>query len=166
MSEGQLWSINALATELDRDHRTVKRALEHVKPDGMLGKFPAWLMATAVKAMTPVEQRFPRSSSDAEAMVDQLEAIGDELSGNLKKLAAIRRVAERRKFVEDGAFRKLGQFADGLLAAARDDADRMIMKVFVDREIAGVIIGEILRLCEWGLEPEAARDRRGPARCA
>jgi hypothetical protein len=157
----KLYSLNSLSEELGRDRRLVTRALDGVRPDGELFGRPAWFLRTALGAIDPSV----RSTSDAGAVVDELEAIGNELSRNLKKLAAIKSVADRRKFVEGGAFRKLGQLADGLEAAARDDADRMIMKVFVDREIASVIIGEILRLCEWGLEPEAARDRRGPARC-
>jgi hypothetical protein len=75
----------------------------------------------------------------------------------MNQTTSIKSVADRRKFVEGGAFKKLGAFADGLLAAAKDDADRTIMKVFVDREIAGLIISEMMRLCELELETEAAQ---------
>jgi hypothetical protein len=46
-----LWSINALATELDRDRRTVAKALANVPADGRLSGKPAWFLDTALRAM-------------------------------------------------------------------------------------------------------------------
>jgi hypothetical protein len=145
----KLWSINAASEETGRDERFLAKVLAHVPSDGRLNTHPAWSLKTILTAIA----RHERGGTPDEASINELESIGAELSGNLKKLAAIQSVAERRKFVEGGAFRKLGQFADGLEAAARDDADRMIMKTFVDHQIAGPIIGEMLRLCEWRHDP-------------
>jgi hypothetical protein len=128
----KLYSLNALAEELGRDRRLVTRAL-----DGFL--------RTALSAIDPSD----RPVGDAESVVDELEAIGDELRTNLRKLATI-----RRKFVEGGAFRKLGQLANGIENAAKDDADRRIMECYVNHAIAGPVINEMMRLCEWGYDPE------------
>jgi hypothetical protein len=46
-----LWSINALATELDRDRRTVAKALANVPGDGRLSGRPAWYLDTALRAL-------------------------------------------------------------------------------------------------------------------
>lgn len=46
-----LYSINALATELGRDRRTIAKALAAVPPDGKSGKWPAWYMSTATTAL-------------------------------------------------------------------------------------------------------------------
>jgi hypothetical protein len=47
----RLWSINALATELDRDRRTVAKALANVPADGSLSGKPAWFLDTALRAL-------------------------------------------------------------------------------------------------------------------
>jgi hypothetical protein len=146
----KFYSLNSLSEELGRDRRLVTRALDGVRPDGELFGRPAWFLRTALSAIDPSV----RSTSDAEAVVDQLEVLGDELRTNLRKLAAIKSIADRRKFVEGGAFRKLGQLANGIENAAKDDADRRIMECYVNHAIAGPVINEMLRLCEWGYDPE------------
>ncbi|TSE07585.1 hypothetical protein C1D09_018815 [Mesorhizobium intechi] len=47
-----LYSISALAIELDRDRRTIAQALKAVPPDGKLagGKHDGWYLSTATKA--------------------------------------------------------------------------------------------------------------------
>ena len=55
----QLWSINALATELGRDRRTISRALDAVPPDGTISGHKAWYMATALKALRALDGQAP-----------------------------------------------------------------------------------------------------------
>jgi hypothetical protein len=51
----QLWSINALSTELEVDRRTLATALKGIAPDGQLGsgkrKHDAWRLLTALTAL-------------------------------------------------------------------------------------------------------------------
>ena len=47
----QLWTLNGIATELNRDRRAVGKAMSGVEPDGMKGKSKLWLMTTAVAAI-------------------------------------------------------------------------------------------------------------------
>jgi hypothetical protein len=49
----RLWSISALATELDADRRTIARKLASVAPDGRLNGKPAWFLATALLHLAP-----------------------------------------------------------------------------------------------------------------
>jgi hypothetical protein len=49
----QLWSINALATELGHDRRTIALALREIRPDGTLRGHSAWYLDTALMAVTP-----------------------------------------------------------------------------------------------------------------
>ena len=49
----RLWSLNALATELDHDRRTIAGALKSVPQDGELAGHPAWFIGTALKALRP-----------------------------------------------------------------------------------------------------------------
>src|SRR5829696_8204674 len=47
----RLWSISALAVELNMDRRTVGARLRGVPPDGKVHGNPAWLLATALRAL-------------------------------------------------------------------------------------------------------------------
>jgi hypothetical protein len=47
----RLWSISALAVELNMDRRTVGARLRGVRPDGKLHGSPAWLLPTALRAL-------------------------------------------------------------------------------------------------------------------
>lgn len=61
----KLWSLNALATEMDYDRRTAAAALQKVRPDGHLSGKPAWRLDTALAVLKPkpksdrFEPRFP-----------------------------------------------------------------------------------------------------------
>lgn len=57
----RLWSLSALATELDLDRRTVAARLRHVPPDGELNGHAAWLLPTALRALRPGGGRAPVS---------------------------------------------------------------------------------------------------------
>ncbi len=53
----RLWSLNALAVELDRNPRTVAKALRYRRPDGKLGRHDAWRLRTALGRMLFEERR-------------------------------------------------------------------------------------------------------------
>ena len=52
----KLWSISALAVELDRDRRTIAKFLRGVPPDGQLDGNPAWYLQTALSALSNSNQ--------------------------------------------------------------------------------------------------------------
>jgi hypothetical protein len=47
----QLWSISALSVELNRDRRTIAKALADIAPDGRLHGQPAWHLKKALQAI-------------------------------------------------------------------------------------------------------------------
>ena len=53
----QLLSVNSIAVELQRDRRTVARALDGVPADGMRGNHRAWYLTTAIQALRSAEPR-------------------------------------------------------------------------------------------------------------
>ena len=59
MATQTLWSVNALAIELEIDRRTVAKRLANVPPAGMKSGHPAWRLADAVEAITGKGQRPP-----------------------------------------------------------------------------------------------------------
>jgi hypothetical protein len=52
----RLWSISALAVELERDRRTVAKFLRGVPADGQLNGKPAWYLQTALSALNNSNQ--------------------------------------------------------------------------------------------------------------
>lgn len=84
----QLYSISALAVELDRDRRTIARALKSVNPDGKAaGGHSAWFLATALAAMEPETgevtdmDEAKRRKAVAEAKIAEMQA--DREAGKL-----------------------------------------------------------------------------------
>ena len=49
----KLWSVNAIAAELDYDRRTVTKRLAEVKPDGVLRGHSAWHLDTVLSVLNP-----------------------------------------------------------------------------------------------------------------
>ena len=47
----KLWTISGLAAELDKDRRTITRALRNVPHDGKEGRYRAWHMTTVLASM-------------------------------------------------------------------------------------------------------------------
>ena len=48
----KLWTISGLAAELDKDRRTITRALRDIPHDGKEGRWDAWHMTTVLAAMS------------------------------------------------------------------------------------------------------------------
>jgi|APMI01.1.fsa_nt_gi hypothetical protein len=95
----KLWSINAAATELGKDRRTVAKALDGVPADGRIGVRPAWLLSTIIAAMNagasaPPGQLDPaheRARKDR-ALADRTEMENDVRRGELVAIADVIRL--------------------------------------------------------------------------
>ena len=84
----KLWTISGLAAELDRDRRTITRALRDVQHDGKNGRYKAWHMTTVLVAMadgpgdtldlTAERARFASAQADDREMRNDL-ARGDQI---------------------------------------------------------------------------------------
>jgi hypothetical protein len=146
MSERQLWSINALSNELNRNQRTVKRALQNVPPDGMLGQHPAWFMTTAVQALTPVERRFRPSNGNEEAAADNVESTWADLRdafGDLEREPSI----DRRRIMAQDVAPLISELEAALNAVWHTDEAQVVYGPLRDRLIA-TAISELARLAE------------------
>jgi hypothetical protein len=63
----QLWSLNALAVELNRDRRTIAAALRSTPPDGMIGTDKGWHLETALNALGEGRSSLPAPSAPRES---------------------------------------------------------------------------------------------------
>jgi hypothetical protein len=146
----QLWSIGALAVELNRDPRTVSKALQRVPPDGQLGKNPAWYMKTAAAALAPVERRFRPSNGDDSAAIDAVEATWTDLRRGFERLASEKDVDRRRLLGRDVVGPLIHELEASLNALWRTAEDRLVFGPCRDKLIA-VAITELARLCNGKL---------------
>ena len=92
----RLWSVNALATELDMDRRTVAKRLANVTPSGERGGHSVWRMADALPALFGPGKGAPPDMEHDRA----------------RKMAAEADMAEMRRDVESGRLIELQVVAD------------------------------------------------------
>jgi hypothetical protein len=142
----QLWTATGLATELHRDARTIVKALRDTPPDGRVGKHPAWHMANVMKVLTPVEQRYPRSSSGDSAAIDNAEAVWDDLRRAFEHLEGEKDIDHRRVMAQEVA-PLIGELEGALNAVWQSADDKLIYGPLRDRLIA-TAISELARLCK------------------
>ena len=73
----KLWSVNALATELEYDRRTIAKRLTGVPPDGEVGGHPAYHLDTALSVLNvkkaPPRARVALGDPLLEVVADRLE---------------------------------------------------------------------------------------------
>ncbi|PVE22303.1 hypothetical protein DC522_21720 [Microvirga sp. KLBC 81] len=69
----QLWSLSALAVELNRDRRTVAKALDGISPDGLVAGNRAWHLQTALKALNLGDPAPAASRSGGSGMVENIK---------------------------------------------------------------------------------------------
>jgi hypothetical protein len=152
----KLWSINALSAELQRNPRTLAKALADVPEDGKLAGRPAWHMSTAVQALRRYEGASNRfdGRSVGEDRLDEIEEASAEVHEMFERMRAETDVEKRRKILdEDG--RCVGRLQQAIEDdfAARDPAHRALFGPWA-REQFVAIMAETLSLCEWRLELE------------
>ena len=86
----KLYSLNGLATELQRDRRTVGKALARVAPDGKTQTGdPAWHLVTALSALDRSEDRRHHGGGDNRD-IDELEYVEKKLRASSRGCAPSR----------------------------------------------------------------------------
>ncbi len=120
------FSVNAASEALERDRRTILKALRHVAPDSFEGggkKHPRWKLPTIIAALATLEA--PKatkatSQSDGDAYDAQWRAANEAFDREFEKLKKLPTLAQRRARAIE-----LGDLIDSGIAAlqARDAAD-------------------------------------------
>jgi hypothetical protein len=150
----KLFSISALATELDRDRRTIGKALARTPPDGTTASGdPAWHLTTALTALGRSEGRRGGHGGDDDADIRELEFVARKLHDFFERLRAEPDIEKRRALVEAGHAKVLGEFARAVeqARAGNNEETRLVEQPYIDRMHGGAI-GELFRLCDWELD--------------
>lgn len=153
----KLWSINSLCSELQRNFRTISKALINVPADGTLNGRPGWHMSTAISAMRKYEgdsNRFDGRSPVGEDTFDAIEEASINVDQMFKRMRAEPDVEKRRKILEEDGH-CVGRLHQAIEAdfAARGKDHRALFGPWA-REQFVAIMAETLSLCEWRLELE------------
>jgi hypothetical protein len=90
-----LFTSEAIAVELNRDRRTVAKALRNVRPDGEVRGRRAWRITTALSAL---RSRDGAAGGDNSALAE-IERLGSELERGFKQVEARPDLTERRKIL-------------------------------------------------------------------
>jgi hypothetical protein len=93
----QTFSINGAAETLERDRRTITRALRHVKPDDFVRKQARWRMKTilgALEASAPKQQQ--RCDDDVDGLEQECQAAMAKWDREFAKLQKLPTLQERR----------------------------------------------------------------------
>jgi hypothetical protein len=155
-------SINALATELDRDRRTIAKALRHVPPDGETSSGrEGWYLRTAARALEFVEDRRRQDGGSPNpqlaAQLMELERAGERCQKLLDDLVAEPDVEQRRTMVHNGRGACIGALMTAFdrLHVGRSDGAHKFERMVSDM-ICGRVVDDVFELCRWRLAVDDA----------
>jgi hypothetical protein len=150
-----LFSIEALAVELDRDRRTVGRALRATPPDGEVQGKPRWFLSTAVRALDR-RQGNVRSgnSSDFAAACEKALRLLDQVRDGFDEAEAEADLSRRRQILV-GFGKNIGRADAALkrLAAGLTPGERGALETLGELALAESV-AQFCRLGAWQC-PEA-----------
>jgi len=160
----QLYTINGIATETDRDRRAVAKMLADVPPDGQVGKSPAWRLRTFLSAAER-DRRLSQAGTD-ELALNELERAANRTQQGLDTLRAEPSIECRRELVRSGLGAVIGELdrAFARAEAGRSAEARLVTRPFID-QVIGTAITELFELCRWRLGEEANSARLAQRNC-
>jgi hypothetical protein len=146
--EMQFFTVNGAAEVLERDRRTIARALRDVPPDDE-SKGRRWKLATIVNAMKGREDRSPSNDK----MVAEIEGAHEALAAGLERMWAAAKVSgpeAARQVVRDGVGGLLGALDRALERGLEDlkPHEQYLLGLARDKAVTAAI-GEILGACQW-----------------
>jgi hypothetical protein len=143
---------------LDRNVRTIHRALEQVPPDDE-GPPPRWRLSTVRVALAA---RAARVGYDGNGRIGSrqicadLERLAQECERGLERLRSEPDIAKRRALLHGGAMRCVGDLDRALQNSLHlTPADERPMAEYFASHLVRDLVGEILGLTELAIEPAA-----------
>jgi hypothetical protein len=169
--KARLWSLSGLATELQRNVRTVARALQGVAPDGRIGKHAGWRLTTALRALAAYERQSDQLSQRSYQggkngahllssprvlmrVIDQIETTISTLAAAMQRTRAEPDIIKRRAMISRwGPI--VGQLDSLLRQSFELQGEETWLTPFGDK-VLGTLIAEICELGGWPVpEPQS-----------
>ena len=142
------FTVNAAADLLERDRRTVARALRGIPADHRDAQgHERWRLATIVEALAASS----RGDGTNTAAIDEIQVAAEAAENLLQKLHAADDVETARKLLREEGCRigALDRALERGLAGLRP-AESQLLQV-VRNQIVGAVIGEAMQACNWQL---------------
>jgi hypothetical protein len=161
MNNPSTFSVNGAADLLERDRRTIRRALAMVPPDAKESGNPRWRLRTILDALDAHERRTGHERSwahdgDRDAVIVEIERITAKLEAGFDRMQTEVDVARRREMATE-----VGPLVGALIRAIECSHKHVPPDelLFVKRGTDGIVgqaIGRFLQLCEWQLDDGVA----------
>jgi hypothetical protein len=91
------FSVNGAAEVLEKDRRTLVRALRHTKPDAHEGRHPRWRMTTILGALELNAPRPERHVGSGDQLDEECKAAFAKFDGAFEKMLALPSLVKRRE---------------------------------------------------------------------
>jgi hypothetical protein len=163
MMQGRLWSLNALAAEIEIDRRTLAKRLKGIAADGQLSGNPAWHMATVLKVLQRSERPAVSFAIRVEpALIDEIEQAHEALVAGFCHMRREPDLSQRRE-IATRIGPNIGRL-DRLLERSIEAQDAADFLSLWRSKVIGSAIGELLHLCDWryatcetrGIQPQGS----------
>jgi hypothetical protein len=149
----KLFTISGLAVELDRDRRTIGKALARIPPDGRTASGDdGWYLKTVLAALGRMADGRRGNGHTDDFALDALEHAAAAVDTLLDALRAEPSVKKRRELLRSDG-RAIGELTVAFerVRAEQSDSTRLVTGPFVD-QMLGNAIAEVLALCDLKLE--------------
>jgi hypothetical protein len=153
-----VFSINGASDTLDRDRRSLRKALRDVEPDTFVHGRPRWLMQTIVDALEDYDRLAGRTRGNGSLSgghsrdAGEIESISRELESGLARLRAEPDLTARRTIAE-AVGPAIGRL-DRALQGSIPHSDRPVLQAGVDNIVRGYM-SEFLSLCDLRIDDAA-----------
>jgi hypothetical protein len=159
----KLYGIATLAVELDKDRRTIAKALRHVPADGRSETGDnVWYLKTAIAALEQSEGH-RGSVGEINAIIIELEYTASCVDEFLNKLRAEPDIEKRRAIVKSGEARCVGALVRAVekAHATQSEARRVVERPYIDNIIRGAA-SAVFGLCHWTIADDDDLEAAAP----
>jgi hypothetical protein len=149
-----LHTIEGLAVELDRDRRTIAKALRATPADGEISGRSAWRVATAVAAL-----RAREGTANIMPALDECARLAEEIEELWTAMEALPNLPDRRRLVVERG-RLIGELERALAASIEGvpEAEAGLHRLFHEHVMAATI-SQVLVLAGWTVREDKAATR-------
>jgi hypothetical protein len=144
-----MFSINGASEILERDRRTICKALRHTPPDGKERGAPRYRLKTIIDALAAHKHPVLDGGNDLPAYADEIESAFSKLDGQFARLQAEPNLERRRALtVEMDVGRTINDLDQLMLAANKADKEMGPILQLASDKLVGGTVSRLIELCD------------------
>jgi hypothetical protein len=147
----KLFSTNAASLVLEKDRRTLTKAMQGVAPDAKVNGQARWRLRKFIDALDARERPAARDgAAERLSRVDEIEAAFGKLDSQFARLQAEPDLERRRALAVKIEIGHVINNLDELMQAANrmDEQTGTLMQI-VSNKLVGGEMSKLIELCEW-----------------